>query len=107
MVQCGAIGFEGLLHGAFDDFLQSVGLEDASFGMVTDEWGDYVNAYLYGFLNKPFQTFVVFCGCYGNVEVVVAATIVGNTLCDSYGATFGVGLEYLGVAEGSKSVGEH
>ena len=56
--------------------------------MVADERSDYVNAYLNGFLDKPFQTFVVFGGCYGNVEVVVAATIVGDTLCDSVNSTY-------------------
>ena len=102
----GSVGFERLLHGAEGYALQAVGLEDTALGVFADDGCDAVDAYLHGFLDKPFCAGVVLGRRDGNVEVEGSVVVVGNAFHYLDFAGRGVGVGDTGAAHGAVAAGD-
>ena len=102
----GSAGLQRLFHGAEGDALQAVGLEGAALGVVADDGCDAVDAYLDGFLDKPFHAGVVFGGGHGHVQLEGSGTIVRQSFGDLHLAGRGVGVDDAGPAHRAVAAGD-
>ena len=105
-VDDGQGGLQRLFHGAEGDALQSVGLEGAALGVVADDGCDAVDAYLDGFLDKPFHAGVVFGGGHSHVQLEGTGTVVWQAFGDLHLAGRGVGVEDAGPAHRAVAAGD-
>ena len=90
-VDNGAEGTERLLHGTEGQLVETFSFEGGTLGVVADDGGDAVDAYLDGFFDEPLEAGVVLGGGDGDVEAEGTGLVVGEPLDNLYFAAVGVG----------------
>ena len=107
LIQLGQAGFERLLDGRYQDFVDALCLDDFSFRMPAIQESQFVKAYFGGFFGKPFRAVHVLGGCYGYVQVSFPQRFLRLNLEDVDEASFAYGRCYSGAVKIAFSIGQH
>ena len=74
--------------------------------MLANQWSNFVDAHLNGFLNEPFQAVDVFCGCNGNMDSVISFSVVFQFFKYSHLAGFIADFANLAGIKSSDTIGK-